>query len=90
MSDYTPSTKTVRRAYAQAGNSLIHEEARADTFDRWLAKVRAEAKAEALEEAAADMQKRSQAGNMIIRDAGIMQNEASTLRIDAQRIRRAR
>ena len=57
MSEYTPSLERLRDTYADlgiSGNKVSQFEAE---FDRAIAKVRAEAKVEALREAADDMRR---------------------------------
>ena len=55
MSDYTPSTMSIRDVWsfarATTGDGIDHERARAE-FDRWLTGLDAEIRAEALEDAA--------------------------------------
>lgn len=52
MSDYTPSLDSLRGDYARANRHTNTIAASAEEFDRAIAKVRAEAKQEALREAA--------------------------------------
>lgn len=50
--EYTPMQMRVRQAYARTGIDVRTKLALAEEFDRWLNQIRAESKAEALNEAA--------------------------------------
>jgi len=55
MSDYTPTVSEVREAYQAAGEGIDFKRRfneRGDEFDTWLAHVQADARKEALREAA--------------------------------------
>lgn len=51
MSDYTPTTKAIRRGYSRVGSSRQQRE---EAFDRWLAEIKAEVWEEGLYAGAAD------------------------------------
>jgi len=57
MTEYTPDTKSVELAYVAHRSPSVELIAGHHEIHRWLDRVRAEAKAEALEEAASDLER---------------------------------
>ena len=65
---YTPTTEQVRSGYAldvPDYTNAWEDESRREAFDRWLAKVRAEARAEALRDAYAAAERQTQLASLV-------------------------